>query len=217
MTTHSDNSTAAALVHEVDPRQVTRDLIALDAQAVRASIDVVSHVTAAELAEPTPCTGWTLHGLLVHMIAQHYGFAAASRGDGDPAWWRPRFLGTDPVADYRAAAEHVLEAFAGDGVLDRMFPLPEVAGSFEVSGAQAVGFHFIDYVVHSWDVARTIGRAVDFEDGLLAAALPIAEAVPRGEARMAPGSPFAPEFAWSGESPLDEILALLGRSPNWPE
>ncbi|MEU7765463.1 TIGR03086 family metal-binding protein [Nocardia sp. NPDC049190] len=217
MTLHSDNSAVTAQVHGVDPRQVPRDLVALDAQAVRVSIDVVSHVTAADLAEPTPCRGWTLHGLLAHMIAQHYGFAAASRGEGDPALWQPRLLGADPVADYRAAAEHVLEAFAGGDVLDRMFPLPGVARSFEVSGAQAVGFHFIDYVVHSWDVARTIGRAVDFDDVLLAAALPIAEAVPRGTARLAPGSPFAPVVAWSGESPLDDIVALLGRSPNWPE
>ncbi|WP_406239236.1 TIGR03086 family metal-binding protein [Nocardia sp. NBC_01009] len=192
------------------------DLVALDALAVRASIELVSHVTTADLTKPTPCADWTLHGLLTHMIAQHYGFAAASRGEGDPALWKPRRLGEDPAESYRAAAEHVIAAFAEDGVPERKFPLPEFTTAFEFSGAQAIGFHFIDYVVHSWDVARTLGRTVSFEDRLLAAALVVAEAVPDGKARLAPGAAFAPEIAWSGDSTLDEIVAILGRSPNWP-
>ncbi|MEV5838853.1 TIGR03086 family metal-binding protein [Nocardia sp. NPDC052112] len=193
------------------------DLIALDAQAVRASIEVVSRLTAADLSKPTPCAGWTLHGLLAHMITQHYGFAAASRGEGDLSLWRLRPLGADPVADYRAAAEHVLASFAEDGVLDRTFPLPEFTRAFEFSGAEAVSFHFVDYVVHSWDVARTLGRTVHFDDDLLTAALSVAEIVPGGPARVAPGAAFGPVITWSGDSTLDEILAILGRSPSWPE
>src|SRR5271170_6356690 len=100
-------------------------IVALDAQAVRASLDLVTRATAQDLARPTPCADWTLHGLLRHMIAQHYGFAAAAGGDGGLARWRIRPLGDDPAADYRAAAELVLAAFATDGVLDRDFPLPE--------------------------------------------------------------------------------------------
>ncbi|MFX0573835.1 TIGR03086 family metal-binding protein [Nocardia nepalensis] len=214
MTTESDTaaepSTLESLAAQVD-------LIALNAQAVRTSIDVVSHVTAADLAKSTPCAGWTLHGLLAHMITQHYGFAAAARGEGDMSLWRPRPLGEDPVAQYRAAAEHVLASFAEDGVLGRTFPLPEFTRACEFPGTEAVSFHFIDYVVHSWDVARTLGRTVHFDEALLAAALPIAEAVPGGKARLAPGAAFAPALTWPTDSTLDEILAILGRSPNWPE
>src|SRR5215831_5653179 len=93
----------------IDPGIVT-----LDAQAVRESVRLVAQVTAADLARPTPCADWTLHGLLRHMATQHYGFAAASAGDGDLTRWRLRPLGEDPVAAYRAAAECVLAAFAGD-------------------------------------------------------------------------------------------------------
>ena len=56
------------------------DLIELDATAVRASVDLVAQLTPADLTRPTPCTGWTLHGLLAHMTTQHYGFAAAAAG-----------------------------------------------------------------------------------------------------------------------------------------
>jgi len=43
----------------------------------------------------------------------------------------------------------------------------------------------------------------------------VAEAVPGGDARLAPGAAFAPSVAWSGESRLDQIVAVLGRSPGW--
>jgi uncharacterized protein (TIGR03086 family) len=217
MTSDSDTRAVAKELRTLDTLGGDVDLVALNAQAVRTSIDLVAHVTAADLSKPTPCAGWTLHGLLAHMITQHYGFAAASRGEGDLALWKLRPLGDDPVADYRAAAEHVIAAFAADGVLERKFPLPEFSADFLFSGAQAISFHFIDYVVHSWDVARTLGRTVTFGDNLLKAALPVAEVVPNGQIRLAPGSAFAPEVPWSGDSTLDEIIAILGRSPNWPE
>ncbi|MEV6135927.1 TIGR03086 family metal-binding protein [Nocardia sp. NPDC051990] len=212
MTTDSDTAELKSL----DSLGTQVDVIALDAQAVRTSIEVVSQLTVADLAKPTPCAGWTLHGLLAHMITQHYGFAAASRGESDLALWRLRPLGEDPVADYRAAAEHVLASFAEDGVLGRAFPLPEFTRAFEFSGAEAVSFHFIDYVVHSWDVARTLGHTVHFDDDLLAVALSVAEVVPGGPARLAPGAAFGPDIPWSGNSTLDKIVAMLGRSPSWP-
>jgi uncharacterized protein (TIGR03086 family) len=192
------------------------DLVALNAQAVRTSVDLVSRATAADLSKATPCAGWTLHGLLAHMTAQHYGFAAASRGDANPASWLLRSLGDDPVSAYRAAAEHVIAAFAAEGVLHRDFPLPEFTTDRTFPAAQAISFHFIDYVVHAWDVARTLGLPVHLEPSLLDVALDVAKAVPGGDARLAPGAAFGPEVALSGGSRLDEIVAILGRSPSWP-
>jgi uncharacterized protein (TIGR03086 family) len=191
----------------------TVDIVSLDAQAVRASADLVAQMTAQDLARPTPCADWTLHGLLRHMIAQHHGFAAAAGGDGDLARWRIRPLGDDPVAAYRAAAERVISAFAGAGVLDRKFPLPEIAQGVMFPARQAISFHFVDYVVHSWDVARTLGLPVDLSPSLLDVALTVAQVVPGGDARLAPGAAFAPSVAWSGGSRLDQIVATLGRSP----
>ncbi|MED7931693.1 TIGR03086 family metal-binding protein [Nonomuraea sp. LP-02] len=192
------------------------DLVALDAQAVRASVELASRVRPADLSRPTPCLGWTVYDLLAHMATQHYGFAAAARGDGDAAQWRLRSLGDDVVASYRKAAEHVLAAFAADGVLERSFPLPEIASGFAFPGRQAISFHFIDYVVHSWDLAKALGGDVEFPPDLLEVALDVARAVPDGEARRTPGAAFAPALVWAGESRLDQIVAILGRSPHWP-
>lgn len=191
-------------------------IVALDARVVRASTELLNRAQPADMARPTPCADWTLHGLISHMAAQHYGFAAAAAGDGDPARWRMRRLGDDPVAAYRASAETVLAAFSTQGVLDRQFTLPEFpAGRQTFPARQAISFHFIDYLVHSWDVAKTLGLDVDFPPDLLDAALPVARAVPGGQARLAPGAAFAPAMAWPGGSPVDQIVAILGRFPGW--
>ena len=191
------------------------DIVALDALAVRASVELASRARPADMAGPTPCADWTLHGLISHMAAQHCGFAAAAAGDGNPARWRLRRLGDDPVADYGAAAETVLAAFSAPGVLDRQFPLPELAAGSLFDAGQAISFHFVDYVVHSWDVAMTLGLEARFTPGLLDMALRVAHAVPDGDHRLAPGSAFAPVVAWPGGPVLDRIVAVLGRSPDW--
>jgi uncharacterized protein (TIGR03086 family) len=193
----------------------TIDYVPLDAEAVRASIELVSAATPADLSRPTPCRAWTLDGLLAHMATQHYGFAAASRGSSDPEVWKMRDLGDDPVKAYVSSAEHVLDAFAEPGVAERTFPLAEFGADFP--GAQAISFHFIDYVVHSWDVAKSLGTTVTFAPATLEAAERVAQVVPTGDVRLAPGTPFGPDVPWSGDDPLDRIVAHLGRNPNWPQ
>ncbi|MCU1657789.1 MAG: hypothetical protein JWO57_2445 [Pseudonocardiales bacterium] len=182
-----------------------------------ASATVATHVTHDELALPTPCAGWSVRDLLAHMTAQHIGFAAAARGDGaDPSGWLTQPLGTDPVSEYIAASEKVVVAFAEAGVMQRRFTLPEISADTPFRAAQAISFHFVDYVVHGWDLAVAIGAAFTLDDDLLRAALEVAERVPGGAARLRPDAAFAPSRPTSGGSTLDEILALLGRSPSWP-
>lgn len=197
----------------LDTLAATTDLLAHQATAVRASADLVDRIRPADLRRPTPCADWTLHGLLTHMIAQHRGFAAAAHGEGDPAVWKPRPLGPDPAAEYRAAAELVLAAFAEPGVPDRQFPMPEFGPGVLIPGTHALCFHLVDYVVHAWDVARTLDLPLRFEPDLLDAARTVAAIVPGGEARLAPGAPFGPEIPWTGDDPLDRLVAALGRTP----
>lgn len=194
-------------------------IVALDAQAVQASVRVVSLVTDDDLARPTPCGDWTLAGLIAHMTVQHDGFAAAAAGDGaDLSRWLPRPPAAHPVGEYAEAAARVVAAFGGDGVLDREFALPELSAHLRFPATQAIGFHLVDYVVHGWDVARSLGLEYGLEPELLAAALAVARKVPDGEGRRRPGAAFAPRVTAAGDgNVLDEIVALLGRRPGWPE
>jgi uncharacterized protein (TIGR03086 family) len=195
------------------------DIGRLDAEAVRASVRVVCLAGPEDLARMTPCAGWTLGDLVAHMTAQHDGFAAAAAGEGaDLARWQPGEPGADPVGEYEAAAGRVLAAFAADGVLDRPFTLPEISPELRFPATEAIGFHFIDYVVHGWDVARSLGLDhYELEPALLDAALPIARAVPDGGLREQGLVPFAPAVPVTGEvNVLGRIVALLGRRPGWP-
>ncbi len=198
---------------------VGHDIVALDARVVRATVSVVSQVGPADLARPTPCADWTLAELLAHMTAQHDGWAAAAAGDGgDLSRWQPGPPAADPVQEYAAAAGRVLAAFGADGVLDREFALAELSPLLRFPAAEAISFHFIDYLVHGWDVARSLGLdPPDYEPDLLAAALPVAQAVPDGELRKQGVVPFAPGISVAGVlSVMDQIVAMLGRSPSWP-
>ena len=195
------------------------DIVALDARVVRATVDVVSQAGPADLARPTPCADWTLGELLTHMTAQHDGWAAAAAGDGgDLSRWQPGPPAADPVREYAAAAARVLAAFGADGVLEREFALAELSPVLRFPAAQAISFHFIDYLVHGWDVARSLGVDYELEPDLLAAALPVAQAVPDGEPRKLGLVPFAPAIPVTGDlSVMDQIVAMLGRSPSWPQ
>jgi uncharacterized protein (TIGR03086 family) len=195
----------------------TADIRDLDARAVRASVDVVERIKPGDLSRPTPCAEWTLGALLAHMTVQHRGFAAASAGHGaDLAVWQVSAPGADPVADYAMAAEVVIAAFAEPGVLDRGFAIPEIIPGVEFPAPQAISFHFIDYVVHGWDVARALGQPYDLDLDLVEAAVPVAQAVPEGERRLRPGAAFRPGLpTLEGADPMDRILAMLGRSLSW--
>jgi uncharacterized protein (TIGR03086 family) len=195
-----------------------RGIVDLDARAVEATVSVAKRAGLADLDRPTPCAGWNLGDLIGHMTSQHYGWMAAAAGHGaDLSVWQPGPPVADPVGEYAEAARRVLEVFGADGVLDREFALAEISPVLRFPAAQAISFHFIDYLVHGWDLARSLGVDYQPEPDLLAAALPVALAVPGGKARTRDGAAFAPGRPVPAQAgPLDQIVAALGRSPTWP-
>jgi uncharacterized protein (TIGR03086 family) len=182
----------------------------LDRRAVRQSIELVQK--ADSLDRPTPCAEWDLQQLLTHMAVQHRGFAAAAAGLGaDPAVWEMGSPAADPVADYVAAAEAALTAFTTPAPT---FALPELGGEFPA--ARAISFHLVDYVVHGWDVARSLGLPFEPDPEAAEVAFQVVQAVPTGAAREVAGAAFAPPVPTTAENLVDRMMALLGRSPTWP-
>jgi uncharacterized protein (TIGR03086 family) len=149
------------------------------------------------------------------MTAQHHGFAAAARGQGeDLRRWEVHPLGDDAIAQYTEAADEVLAAFAAVEDAEAELALPEFTTGRTFPAQLAIGFHLIDYLVHSWDVAVTLGIPFNPDPELVRVGLPIALAVPAGPNRLEPGSPFRPALGMEdGAGAMDRILTVLGRSP----
>ena len=198
---------------------VAHGIVDLDARVVESTVSVVKRAGLLDLDRPTPCAGWNLADLIAHMTAQHYGWIAAAVGHGaDLSAWQPGPPVADPIGEYAEASRRVLEAFGEEGVLDRTFVLAEIHPDLHFPAAQAISFHFIDYLVHGWDVARALGLDYQPEPDLLSAGLMVAMSVPGGEARTRAGAAFGPGLRAGAQGGLlDQILAMLGRSPAWPE
>jgi len=122
----------------------------------------------------------------------------------------------DPVDDYRRAAARVTAAFAAAEVVPDRFALHELGSGAVFPAVQAISFHFVDYLVHAWDVARSIEVAFRPDEDLLVSALTITLAVSTGDARTKPGAAFKPVLAADSADPWERILLHLGRSPWWP-
>lgn len=199
---------------------IETDLRALHRVAVLRSVEAVDAVGASDLDRPTPCAEWTLADLLAHMTVQHHGFAAAARGNGaDEAVWKVATVAdavrADPAGTYTAAAHDVLDAFAADGIIEATFALPEFGPDATFPGALAIGFHFVDYAVHGWDVAATLGAAYELPDDVVAALLPLVMAIPDGDLRDSAASPFDRAVNSSAATDFEKVLAHLGRRPDW--
>ncbi|WP_412542476.1 TIGR03086 family metal-binding protein [Longispora sp. K20-0274] len=189
------------------------DLAPVHRQALLDCGRIVAQVTPGDLARESPCAGWNLADLLGHMIGQHRGFAAAARGlPVDPAVWEDVTLGPDPAADYAVAADDVLAAFAAEDFAGRTLALH---GFGHVPAATAMMMHFVDYLAHGWDVARTLGVPADLDEELCERALRLGSRWPADSPSIwGPGAPFGAKVPVpAGASAADRFLGFLGRTP----
>ncbi len=107
-------------------------------------------VTPDQWEAQTPCDDWTARDLVVHVVQNHRGVIASVRGgeseplgaDEDPrqAWESASRAISEIAADPEAAATEV------DGPTGKI-PAGQVIGQFMT----------MDLLVHTWDLARTIG------------------------------------------------------------
>ncbi|MEO3828734.1 TIGR03086 family metal-binding protein [Actinomadura sp. B10D3] len=193
---------------------LSTDFRPLDRRAADLYLAAVAQVKPDALTLPTPCPDWTLHGLLRHQVGQDEGFAAAARGDGGRlSRWRGGDLGDDPYEAAKASADLVARAFT-DVALDAQLVLPEIRDGGAFPASLAISFHFVDLVIHAWDVAATIGVPWEPPEDLVDAALKVAAIVP--EDGRGPGEPFAPSVpSPDGARPDDRLLRMLGRTSGW--
>jgi uncharacterized protein (TIGR03086 family) len=187
------------------------DVRDLDRRALAATAEVVAAVAAADLERPTPCKAWPLAGLLRHLVCQNRGYGASSLGA--PAIlsiWDNADLRPDPHRAYQDSAAVVTAAFAEPNLRDGMFEVREFG---YYPAPVAIGMHFVDVLVHGWDVAVSIGVPYRPDDELATRALAIAAGWPGTGWRRQVFGRRVPVPA--DASDLTRLLGLLGRSPAW--
>jgi uncharacterized protein (TIGR03086 family) len=185
-------------------------VLELHRAAMRHTVERVDRVRDDHWSWPTPCAGWDLRALVAHMTADNRGFAAAARGErSDRSPWEHR-PADDPRAAYAASAADVLTAF--ESPADE-FWLPRIDDARLFPAGQAISFHLLDYAVHAWDVATSLGEPYAMGDALACEVLDIAyREVPNGPRRLRPTAGFRPARPEPASAdPQDRLLALLGR------
>ena len=87
--------------------------------------------------------------------------------------------------------------------------VPKVGSN--VGTEQVWSIHFVDMLVHGWDVARAVGRSHPVANELVVEAFPVARMITAPASPLA-GTVYAAPVAERGEwMPLDNLAAVLGR------
>ena len=166
---------------------------------------VVGSIDAAQLDDPTPCSEFSVRGVLEHMLAGATVFAAAFRGDeaADPDT-------SDPLGAFPGVLGSLAESVLAPGNRDKT-----VASPFgPVPGELFARFIVLDGLVHGWDLATATGQPYEPSPELVSEVRAFAEqALPmtRGSGAFADAMP-APE----GATPIEELAALTGRTVATP-
>ena len=184
------------MLNQVDP-------IMLFERATTCAADVLGGVRAMQLADPTPCTRWTVQDLVDHMVGSTDYLLGAT---GAVVIVRSASATMD---DYHFGVARVLDALQRPGTVRRRCPSPL---GFECSVAEAIAGTFMDHLVRTWDlaVATDQDRHLDVELVEACVALFLPDMPERGRAAgiVGPALTVPPDA-----TPQDRLLAAMGRQP----
>jgi uncharacterized protein (TIGR03086 family) len=171
---------------------------------------IIAGVKPEQLSAPTPCAQWDVRAVLNHIIGGNHFFAKVAAGEQIEVPSEPRDLvGDDPATAYAQGAKLALEAWRAPGVAEKIVHMP--VG--DMPGAFATGLHFMDHLVHGWDIAKATGQEDAVDQSLAEAAYGLVNGNIGDDLRK-PGGPFGPEVVVDADCPpAERLVAYLGRKP----
>ncbi len=174
---------------------------------------VVGAITDDQLHDPTPCSNYDVRQLRDHVLGWLGNFAA---GFADPQGQAPQATveghraSVDPAAEVRAAAELLVQSVRGGAAVR-----PLKLGESGMPGEMALGMILWEYQVHGWDLARATGQPWNPPNAAAEQSLNFAPMMLtkdyQGEGKIFAAPVAVPKDA----PPLDRLLGLSGRSPDW--
>jgi uncharacterized protein (TIGR03086 family) len=169
------------------------------ASALQVTEGIVAGVRPEQVTLPTPCPEYQVTQLLDHLVGYATNFADKATGVTPPADPTGMTAGDDPRAAYHAATVRLVDGYRS-GARDDATP---------------VGVVLMETITHGWDLAMATGQPTPYTEEAVGAALAA------GQAMMAPGfrgdgMPFGEEVdVSSSASALDQLVAFMGRHPDW--
>ena len=173
-------------------------------RAVLAAGTVFAGVKPEQLADPTPCTEWTVRELMNHVVGGTRQFASMMTGGG-PIDRSQDFLGTDPAGAFQGSVAQLRELFAAEGALERPAPTP----FGERPGIVLLEMRVNEMMVHGWDLAKATGQSTDLDPELAGECLEAFRALRasgRGKGMFDDEQP-----APAGATTADQLAAAAGR------
>ena len=192
---------AAALGSSITTKGEMMDALAQLDQLGPVLGDVFGGLDPADLDKPTPCSEFTVRGVLEHMIGGARTFAAAFRGEEPPSV--P--VEGDPLQEIGVALGGLMDAVHRPGALDRT-----IAAPFGDAPAETFArFIVLDGLVHGWDLATATGRAYNPPDTLVSEV----ESFAKGALAPMRGTAFAePTTPPADATPIERLVAYTGRT-----
>lgn len=178
----------------------------LFARATRQAEAVMARVTTAQLADPTPCSAWTVQDLIDHMVGGPEYLVSAIAGSP------PEARSGASVEVYRAGVAGALAGLQEPDALNRRCPSPL---GFEWTVGQAVAGTFMDQLIHTWDLATATGQDATLDADLVAACTTLLTTFLAGMPEIGRSTGLVgPAVAVPADaSAQDKLLAMMGRRP----
>jgi uncharacterized protein (TIGR03086 family) len=157
-----------------------------------------------DLSMPSPCEGWSAQDVVDHVMGGPPYYAAAWGGQAPEV-----DAGADRATRYAAESRALADTCRQPGVLDQMVESP--LGGGEIPAGLMFGILTSDTLIHTWDLARSIGVDVQLDEDLLQRTwdglIPMEAMVRRPDV-------FGPPVEIDADAPMqDRAMAWFGRHP----
>jgi hypothetical protein len=148
-------------------------------------------------------------GVLEHVIGFHDALLLR------PLAAKPQRPKDDPVGRWTATFEALDRLLNRSGLFDSVVDIPQVGNNppSHIDAARIVPLLSLDVLVHTWDLARTIGHDINLDPELCRTFL---ESLPSDETALAKTGMYeGPRRVPAGSDAQVTLLARLGRDPDW--
>uniref|UniRef100_UPI003F693ED7 TIGR03086 family metal-binding protein n=1 Tax=Paractinoplanes polyasparticus TaxID=2856853 RepID=UPI003F693ED7 len=167
-------------------------------------------VDNGELANPTPCPGWTVATLLDHLMGLSVAFTQGAHKRVDDS--APEPSAHHLTRHWRSRLPVLLEDLATSWKDPAAWTGTSQAGGVTMPAAALGHVAMTEVIMHGWDLARATGQEYFADPRTLEILI---EFLAQGPAEGTPGL-FGPVVPLDDEATLlDHALALAGRDSRW--